>query len=165
MSGFELLVLALWADGTMGGLISLLLSPSQRAGQLRWRVAGFARERDAFLPLSLELLESHPGFPKLGQQGSRLHACCRFARALAEAQLGLGTGGCMYAACTGGLGSLFQPGHSCQGPTEVPSALTLTWHMPIAPAACQPPEPVLSPPHSALPGTAGCGPADAMADR
>lgn len=89
MSGFELLVLALWADGTMGGLISLLLSLSQRVGQLQWQVAGFARERDAFLPLSLELLESHPGFPKLGQQGARLHACCRFARALAETQLGL----------------------------------------------------------------------------
>lgn len=119
--------------------MSLLLSPSGRGGQLQWQAAGFARVREAFLLLSFELLKSHPGFPRLEQQGSCLHACCRFARVLAEARLGLGTGGCMDAACTGGLWSLFQPSHGCQGPTKVHSALTLARHIPTAPHSGVPP--------------------------
>lgn len=133
MSGSELLVPALRDDGTMGRSMSPLLAPSGRGGQRRWQAAGFAGAREAFLPLSLELLKGRPGIPRLEQQVSRLHTRCKFAHTPAEAQLGLGTGECMDAAHTGGLGSLYQPHHCCQGPTEVPSALTLTQHMPIAP--------------------------------
>ena len=109
--------------------------------------------REAFLLLSLAFLESHPGFPRLEQQGLCLHAGCKFARALAETWLGLDTGRYMDAACTGGLGSRFQPGQGCQDPTKVSSALTLTWHMPIAPHSAAPASgpyatTMLSPPQS-----------------
>lgn len=115
--------------------MSLLLSPTQRE---RWAapVAGcrLCTGEGGISGTVFRLLKSCPDFPRLEQQGSCLHTRGRFEHAFAEALLGLVTGGCVDAACTGGLALPAQPW--LPGPTELPSALTLSWHMPTAPEWC-----------------------------
>lgn len=112
--------------------MSLLLSPSGRGAAPAAGSRLCTREGG----ISAAVLRAPQEPPWLPQAGAARLTSPRMLQVYSRSCGGsarAAAGGCMDAACAGWLGSLFQPSHGCQDPTKVPSSLTLTRHMPIAP--------------------------------